>query len=105
MKLAFGSKECVGRPFHILGFDLMLDSMHKAWILEVNGHPSLNIYFEKEFLNISKKSDADVCPIDLYVKGRVVKDAIKLATKKDFFEKTSFRGLKLIYSPVEGDEM
>jgi hypothetical protein len=81
----------------------MLDQEQKAWILEVNGHPSLNIYFEKEFLDISKKSDADVCPIDLYVKGRVMKDAIKLATKKDFWKQSAFKSLKLIYSPLEGD--
>jgi hypothetical protein len=38
--------EITGKPFQILGFDLLLDSNLKAWVLEVNDHPSLNIYFD-----------------------------------------------------------
>jgi hypothetical protein len=38
--------EITGKPFQILGFDLLIDRDLKAWILEVNDHPSLNIYFD-----------------------------------------------------------
>ena len=43
-----GNKPLVNQPFQILGFDLMLDKNLKAWVLEVNDHPSLNIYFSTE---------------------------------------------------------
>jgi hypothetical protein len=31
-----------------LGIDVLIDENLKAWALEVNGSPSLNIFFEKE---------------------------------------------------------
>jgi hypothetical protein len=37
-----------GRSFQIFGFDILLDKDLKAWILEINDHPSLNIYFDNE---------------------------------------------------------
>ena len=65
-------------PFHILGFDLMIDSKFKAWVLEINHSPSLNIYFSKdqkeEILKDpdAKKVGPKLCPVDLHVKSRVV---------------------------------
>lgn len=38
--------DVAGKPFQILGFDLLIDNKLKAWILEINDHPSLNIYFD-----------------------------------------------------------
>ena len=55
----------------------------KAWILEVNDHPSLNIYFDKEYMSHRVMTEDDVCPLDLYVKSRVTKDTIIMAKKKD----------------------
>ena len=39
-------QDVVGKPFQILGLDLLIDRDLKAWVLEVNDHPSLNIYFD-----------------------------------------------------------
>jgi hypothetical protein len=47
-------------------------------LLEVNDHPSLDIYLDKEFMGGSSRQ---VSKIDLYVKKRVVEDAIKIAKK------------------------
>ena len=54
--------EVKGKPFQILGFDLLIDQKLKAWILEINDHPSLNIYFEKEqhLLAISREKSSSV---------------------------------------------
>ena len=74
----------LGKPFQILGFDLIVDNKLKAWILEVNDHPSLNIYFDKEFMSHRVMTEDDVCPLDLYVKSRVVLDTIKLAKSSKY---------------------
>ena len=66
-----------------MGFDLLIDDKMKAWILEVNDHPSLNIYFDKEYMSHRVMTEEDVCPLDLYVKSRVTKDTILMAKKKD----------------------
>ena len=81
---------------------MLIDDKMKAWILEVNDHPSLNIYFDTEFMNHKPQTEEDVCPIDLYVKSRVVRDAISLVKKKSFEEYYSFRSLQQIY-PTEDD--
>jgi D-alanine-D-alanine ligase-like ATP-grasp enzyme len=33
-----------------MGFDMLIDSNLNAWLLEINDHPSLNIYLEKDFM-------------------------------------------------------
>ena len=68
-----------GKPFQILGFDLLIDENLKAWILEINDHPSLNIYFDAEFMSGKKMEDADICQVDLYVKSALVTDTILLS--------------------------
>ena len=69
-----------------------------AWILEVNDHPSLNIYFDKSFMGSGPKvTDDDIDPVDLYVKSRVVKDSIKIAKKKSIKETTEFGSLSQVY--------
>jgi len=32
-----------GKPFQVLGFDILVDQKMKCWILEINDHPSFNI--------------------------------------------------------------
>jgi hypothetical protein len=83
-----GNKTINGNPVQILGIDVLIDKDLKAWALEVNASPSLNIYFEKEEYEVGvgkKQNDLgedDICPVDLYVKSRVVTDAMNLARKK-----------------------
>lgn len=77
-----GGKTIEGKPFQILGFDFLIDQNLKAWILEVNDHPSLNIYFDTAFMQTCKMEEEDICQVDLYVKSRVVTDAITISRKK-----------------------
>jgi tubulin polyglutamylase TTLL11 len=43
---AFQAKYGQAKCFHILGFDILLDSACKPWLLEINANPSLNIDHE-----------------------------------------------------------
>jgi len=38
----------------VLGFDILLDEKLNAWLLEINDHPSLNIFLDKEFMGTTK---------------------------------------------------
>jgi len=58
--------------------DLLIDENLKVWVLEVNDHPSLDIHFKKEFMG-PKPTEEDIDPCDLYVKSKVVEDAVKIA--------------------------
>jgi hypothetical protein len=89
------SKQPQGRPFQILGLDLLIDSYLKAWLLEINDHPSLNIYFDTNFMGGPKMTDSDIEQVDLYVKKRVVCDAIKVAKKRQ--QQEQFNSLSQIY--------
>lgn len=69
-----------GDCFQILGFDVFIDHKLKAWIFEINDHPSLNINLEKEG---QKGLIKEVSEIDKYIKMKIVGEAIKLMKKKD----------------------
>lgn len=73
----FGNRwnETKGDCFQILGFDVFIDSDLKAWVLEVNDHPSLNILLTKEGPNGLLKFPSEV---DKFIKTKVVGDAISL---------------------------
>lgn len=77
-----------------MGFDLLIDHKLKPWILEVNDHPSLNIYFDKECMSHRVMSEENVCPLDFYVKSRVTRDTILLARKATISEIKSFNSLE-----------
>jgi tubulin polyglutamylase TTLL6/13 len=49
-------KDIDGMMFQILGYDMMIDEDLKVWLLEINDHPSLNIYLEKEMPDGTKIS-------------------------------------------------
>ena len=51
----------------------MIDRNLKAWLLEVNDHPSLNIYFsDNDRMEGKRYTDEDICQVDYYVKMRLV---------------------------------
>ena len=70
-----------GDCFQILGFDIFIDRQLKAWVLEINDHPSLNILATREGAKGLEKEPSEV---DKYIKVKVVGDAIKLMSKKKY---------------------
>jgi len=60
----------------------MIDEDLKAWVLEMNHNPSLDIYFSSEYMSGKKMTDDDICPVDFHVKNRVITDTLQLARKK-----------------------
>ena len=68
-----------GDPYGILGFDIMIDTDLKAWVIEVNNHPSMNIYLCKEG---PKGLIKETSEIDQFIKMKVAGDAIKLMKNK-----------------------
>ena len=63
---------------------MLIDADLKVWLLEINHSPSLNIYFEQKQddprLEKKEPTEDDICPVDLYVKSRLVTDTILLAS-------------------------
>ena len=49
----------------MLGFDIFIDENLKAWLLEINDHPSLNILHTKEG---DKGLDKEPSEIDEFIK-------------------------------------
>lgn len=60
---------------------MFIDSKLKAWLIEINDHPSLNINLEKD--SEAGQHIKEVSEIDKFVKMKVLGDAIKLMKKKD----------------------
>lgn len=57
-----GLMDVEGKPFQILGLDLLIDAKLKAWVLEINDHPSLNIYFDSNpSMEHREMTDDDIC--------------------------------------------
>lgn len=52
----------------------------KAWLFEINDHPSLNIFIEKEGEKGLIKEPSE---IDKFIKMKILGDAIFLMKKKD----------------------
>ena len=67
-----------GTPYHVFGFDILIDENMKSWILEINDHPSFNVLSCKEVGMGCKHENCPVSPVDLYVKKRVYSDVLEL---------------------------
>lgn len=67
--------------FQVFGFDILLDKDRKAWVLEINDHPSFNIMFSKDFMG-GNKEEEHLSMVDLHVKSQVMTDALHLVMLK-----------------------
>ena len=54
--------------YQVMGFDILFDSKKKAWLLEINDHPSMNTVVCKEFMGCAHK-DCPESRVDLHVKS------------------------------------
>jgi tubulin polyglutamylase TTLL11 len=72
-----GKTKVDGKAFHLLGFDVMFDSSGKAWLLEINDNPSLDIYHTTDYMGGG--GPKVISKVDLEVKSIALGNAIKLA--------------------------
>ena len=64
------------KVFHVLGLDILIDKKCKAWLMEINANPSLNVYNDKELPN--GDIEQTLSEIDKFVKTNLVTDTIAL---------------------------
>lgn len=62
----------------------MFDTKLRAWLLEVNANPSLNMYIDWELNN--GDIERVLSDVDWYIKGTVVSDALKIVWNKDMVD-------------------
>jgi hypothetical protein len=79
LSVASNCKPVEGKFFQILGFDVLPDENLNCYLLEINDHPSLDIYLEKDYMGGGGLKT--LSQIDLYVKKMVLEDTIILAKK------------------------
>ena len=36
------------KNFHIVGFDILVDTKLRAWLMEINANPSFNMFLERD---------------------------------------------------------
>ena len=77
----------------------MLDQDLNAWVLEVNGHPSLNVMFTQQYM-CSKKGEEVLSQTDLTVKSIVLKNSI-LLSQLTSTQSASKYNCHQIYPPTE----
>ena len=69
--------------FQILGMDILIDKKNRAWLMEVNANPSLNMFLEKETdLLPGQEPERILSELDKYVKAKVMGDAIKIVANQ-----------------------
>jgi len=87
---------------------VLIDKDLKAWLLEINDYPSLNIQSCTTFMGCNHKN-CHISEVDTHVKKRVLTDAMKLMLKSrkndlatsELFQ-SEFRNLTRIYpAPVD----
>ncbi len=74
--------------FQIYGLDILIDSQLKGWVLEINDNPSFDIFYSQEYISMTKKGEEDICPVDRYVKSRVIRDAVNLMRSKHYISES-----------------
>jgi tubulin polyglutamylase TTLL11 len=60
----------------MIGIDIMLDHNYKAWLMEINANPSMNMFLERQ--NEKGEYEKILSELDKYLKTLVIDDAIKI---------------------------
>ena len=56
--------------FQLIGIDIMLDHNYKAWLMEINANPSMNMYLERQ--NERGEYEKILSELDKYLKTLVI---------------------------------
>ena len=65
----------------MFGFDILIDEKFKAWLLEVNAHPSMSAHVCKTEKGCTHK-DCPISKVDEYVKKTVLYDSLTIMAKQ-----------------------
>jgi hypothetical protein len=71
------------KNFHLVGFDILLDTKLNAWLMEINANPSFNMFLERDLPG--GEVEKTVSDLDKYVKSKVVSETIRIVTVLFFF--------------------
>jgi tubulin polyglutamylase TTLL11 len=66
------------KVFHILGLDVLIDRKNKAWLMEINSNPSLNIFLERDIPGRPGETTKELQELDKHVKAKVVTETIRI---------------------------
>ncbi|CAI2361331.1 unnamed protein product [Moneuplotes crassus] len=85
--------ECNTNCFHIFGFDILIDSDYKCWLMEVNAHPSMCYVHEQVFKDEGGRPRTHKVPSDLdkYLKTLLLKEALDLVINNDVYGINNFK--------------
>ncbi len=61
-----------------MGFDVLLDTKLRAWLMEINANPSFNMFLERDLPN--GEIEKTLSELDKYLKARVASESIKIVT-------------------------
>lgn len=78
LREVYQDKWTQAKCFHLIGFDVLIDSNLKPWILEINANPSLDITTINIINGIKKVENSN---LDIFVKTKILEDAFIIATK------------------------
>ena len=69
-----GSGQTANNCFELFGFDILIDSNLKPWLIEINGPPQLTI---------DRKGDNEQASVDVRVKYPLIKDMVRVIFETD----------------------
>ena len=73
-----GFDHAEAKNFHIVGFDILIDTKMRAWLMEINANPSFNMFLERDLPN--GDVEKTLSELDKYLKSRVASAAIHIFT-------------------------
>ena len=61
-----------------MGFDILLDTKMRAWLMEINANPSFNMFLERDLPN--GETEKTLSELDRYLKSKVASESIKIVS-------------------------
>lgn len=107
-------KAIKGQCFHVFGFDILLDSKRKAWLLEINDHPSMSIICcknDRQYIDAKGHKcgcQHENCPVsktDLYVKATLNSDMLRILRLPFEERPATFGTLSRVFPHEQADDV